>query len=113
MGTLNACDQWPIDLTLQNRFYFCDQWLIDLTLQNRFYFVFIAEFVKIADNLSGQYIKYNNNNNNNNNLFTYIAPFNIYGMIKGALRSKKTNIKIDNYNKNAITIDNYNNTKIK
>ena len=72
--------------------------------------MFIAEFVKIADNLSGQYIKYNNNNNN---LFTYIAPFNIYGMIKGALRSKKTNIKIDNYNKNAITIDNYNNTKIK
>ena len=71
--------------------------------------MFIAEFVKIADNLSGQYIKYNNNNN----LFTYIAPFNIYGMIKGALRSKKTNIKIDNYNKNAITIDNYNNTKIK
>ena len=71
--------------------------------------MFIAEFVKIADNLSGQYIKYNNNNNN---LFTYIAPFNIYGMIKGALRSKKTNIKIDNYNKNAITIDNYNNTKI-
>ena len=73
--------------------------------------MFIAEFVKITDNLSGQYIKYNNNNNNN--LFTYIAPFNIYGMIKGALRSKKTNIKIDNYNKNAITIDNYNNTKIK
>ena len=72
--------------------------------------MFIAEFVKIADNISGQYIKYNNNNNN---LFTYIAPFNIYGMIKGALRSKKTNIKIDNYNKNAITIDNYNNTKIK
>ena len=85
MGTLNACDQWPIDLTLQNRFYF----------------VFIAEFVKIADNLSGQYIKYNNNNNNND-LFTYIAPFNIYGMIKGALRSKKTNVTIDNYNKNAI-----------
>ena len=28
--TLNACDQWPIDLTLQNRFYF----------------VFIAEFVE-------------------------------------------------------------------
>ena len=27
----------------------------------------------------------NNNNNNNNNLFTYMAPFNIYGMIKGAL----------------------------
>ena len=72
--------------------------------------MFIAEFVKIADNLSGQYIKYNNNNNN---LFTYLAPFNIYGMIKGALRSKKTNIKIDNYNKNVITIDNYNNTKIK
>ena len=70
--------------------------------------MFIAEFVKIADNLSGQYIKYNNNN-----LFTYLAPFNIYGMIKGALRSKKTNIKIDNYNKNAITIDNYNNAKIK
>ena len=44
----------------------------------------------------------NNNNNNNNNLFTYIAPFNIYGMIKGALQSKKTNITIDNYNKNAI-----------
>ena len=44
----------------------------------------------------------NNNNNNNNNLFTYIAPFNIYGMIKGALQSKKTNIIIDNYNKNAI-----------
>ena len=43
-----------------------------------------------------------NNNNNNNNLFTYIAPFNIYGMIKGALQSKKTNITIDNYNKNAI-----------
>ena len=64
--------------------------------------MFIAEFVKIADNLSGQYIKYNNNNNNNNNLFTYIAPFNIYGMIKGALQSKKTNITIDNYNKNAI-----------
>ena len=42
------------------------------------------------------------NNNNNNNLFTYIAPFNIYGMIKGALQSKKTNITIDNYNKNAI-----------
>ena len=42
------------------------------------------------------------NNNNNNNLFTYIAPFNIYGMIKGALQSKKTNIAIDNYNKNAI-----------
>ena len=41
-------------------------------------------------------------NNNNNNLFTYIAPFNIYGMIKGALQSKKTNITIDNYNKNAI-----------
>ena len=40
--------------------------------------------------------------NNNNNLFTYIAPFNIYGMIKGALQSKKTNITIDNYNKNAI-----------
>ena len=39
---------------------------------------------------------------NNNNLFTYIAPFNIYGMIKGALQSKKTNITIDNYNKNAI-----------
>ena len=61
--------------------------------------MFIAEFVKIADNISGQYIKYNNNNNN---LFTYIAPFNIYGMIKGALQSKKTNITIDNYNKNAI-----------
>ena len=30
LGTLNACDQWPIDLTLQNRFYF----------------VFIAEFVE-------------------------------------------------------------------
>ena len=45
---------------------------------------------------------HNNNNNNNNNLFTYIAPFNIYGMIKGALQSKKTNITIDNYNKNAI-----------
>ena len=44
----------------------------------------------------------NNNNNNNNNLFTYIAPFNIYGMIKGALQSKKTNITIDTYNKNAI-----------
>ena len=29
-GTLNACDQWPIDLTLQTRFYF----------------VFIAEFVE-------------------------------------------------------------------
>ena len=29
-GTLNACDQWPIDLTLQNRLYF----------------VFIAEFVE-------------------------------------------------------------------
>ena len=41
-------------------------------------------------------------NNNNNNLFTYIALFNIYGMIKGALQSKKTNITIDNYNKNAI-----------
>ena len=41
-------------------------------------------------------------NNDNNNLFTYIAPFNIYGMIKGALQSKKTNITIDNYNKNAI-----------
>ena len=40
--------------------------------------------------------------NNNNNLFTYIAPFNTYGMIKGALQSKKTNITIDNYNKNAI-----------
>ena len=30
LGTLNACDQWPLDLTLQN-------W---------FYFVFIAEFVE-------------------------------------------------------------------
>ena len=30
LGTLNACDQW----------------LIDLTLQHRFYFVFIAEFVE-------------------------------------------------------------------
>ena len=30
LGTLNACDQWPIDLTLQNRFYF----------------VFSAEFVE-------------------------------------------------------------------
>ena len=30
LGTLNACDLWPIDLTLQNRFYF----------------VFIAEFVE-------------------------------------------------------------------
>ena len=30
LGTLNACDQWPLDLTLQNRFYF----------------VFIAEFVE-------------------------------------------------------------------
>ena len=30
LGTLNACGQWPIDLTLQNRVYF----------------VFIAEFVK-------------------------------------------------------------------
>ena len=42
LGTLNACDQWPIDLTLQNRFYF----------------VFIAEFGAIANNLSGQYMKY-------------------------------------------------------
>lgn len=30
LGTLNACDQWPIDLTLKNRLYF----------------VFIAEFVE-------------------------------------------------------------------
>ena len=30
LGTLNACDQWPIDLKLQNRFYF----------------VFTAEFVE-------------------------------------------------------------------
>ena len=30
LGTLNACDQWAIDLTLQNRFYF----------------MFIAEFVE-------------------------------------------------------------------
>ena len=22
LGTLDACDQWPIDLTVQNRFYF-------------------------------------------------------------------------------------------
>jgi len=29
-------------------------------------------------------------NNNKNNLFTYIAPFNIYRMIKGALQLKKT-----------------------
>ena len=29
-GTLNACDQWPIDLALQNRLYF----------------VFIVEFVE-------------------------------------------------------------------
>ena len=43
-----------------------------------------------------------NNNNNNNNIFTYLAPFNIYGMIKGALQSKKTNITIDNCIKNAI-----------
>ena len=31
-----------------------------------------------------------------------MVPFNIYRMIKGALQSKKTNIRIDNYNKNAI-----------
>ena len=43
-----------------------------------------------------------NNNNNNNNIFTYLAPFNIYGMIKGALQSKKNNITIDNCIKNAI-----------
>ena len=44
LGTLNVCDQWPIDLTLQNRFYF----------------VFIAEFVERLPtiNLSGQYLKY-------------------------------------------------------
>jgi len=34
----------------------------------------------------------NNNNNNSNNVFTDIAPFNIYRMIKGSVQSKKTNI---------------------
>ena len=30
LGTLDACDQWPIDFTVQNRFYF----------------MFISEFVE-------------------------------------------------------------------
>ena len=36
LGTLNACDQWPIDLTLQNRLYFLFISEIEESLQTIF-----------------------------------------------------------------------------
>ena len=51
---------------------------------------FVLSFPRYAITHLGCHLR--NNNNNNNNLFTYIAPFHIDTMIKGALQSKKTNI---------------------